>query len=97
MENILEIKNLNKNFDGLNALHDFSFELKEKEILGLIGPNGAGKTTFFNVLSGFIKPESGKVEFLGKDITKLSSHKIVSLGNIKNISRSSADKTNSCD
>jgi ABC-type branched-subunit amino acid transport system ATPase component len=77
---MLRISNLNKNFDGVTALKDFSFELKEKEILGLIGPNGAGKTTFFNVLSGFIKPEGGTLNFLGKDITNSSSHKIVSLG-----------------
>lgn len=77
---LLKVSKLNKNFDGVTALKDISFEMKEKEILGLIGPNGAGKTTFFNVLSGFINPESGKLEFLGKDITNLSSHKIVSSG-----------------
>ena len=77
---MLEVSNLNKNFDGVTALKNFSFEMKEKEILGMIGPNGAGKTTFFNALSGFIKPESGKVKFLGKDITSFSSHKIVSSG-----------------
>jgi ABC-type branched-subunit amino acid transport system ATPase component len=77
---MLKVSNLNKNFDGVVALKDFSFFMKEKEILGLIGPNGAGKTTFFNVLSGFIKPESGKIEFEGKDITNSDSHKIVSKG-----------------
>ncbi|HAB53155.1 MAG: ABC transporter ATP-binding protein [Ignavibacteria bacterium RIFOXYB2_FULL_35_12] len=77
---MLKVSNLNKNFNGVTALKEFSFEMKENEILGMIGPNGAGKTTFFNVLSGFIKPESDKLEFLGKDITNLSSHKIVSSG-----------------
>ena len=77
---MLKVSNLNKNFDGVVALKNFSFEMNENEILGLIGPNGAGKTTFFNVLSGFIKPESGKIEFSGKDISKLTSHKIVSKG-----------------
>ncbi len=77
---MLKVSNLNKNFDGVVALKNFSFELRENEILGLIGPNGAGKTTFFNVLSGFIKPENGKVEFIGRDITGFSSHKIVSKG-----------------
>lgn len=80
MPELLNINNLNKNFDGVTALKDFSFEMKEKEILGLIGPNGAGKTTFFNVLSGFIKPETGRVGFLGKDITNIVSHKIVLSG-----------------
>lgn len=77
---MLKVSNLNRNFDGVTALKDFSFEMKEKEIIGLIGPNGAGKTTFFNVLSGFIKPESGKMEFEGIDITNSDSHKIVSKG-----------------
>lgn len=77
---MLNVLNLNKNFDAVTALKEFSFKMKENEILGMIGPNGAGKTTFFNVLSGFIKPESGKIEFLGKDIINLSSHKIVSSG-----------------
>ncbi len=77
---MLKVLNLNKHFDGVTALKDFSLEMKEKEILGLIGPNGAGKTTLLNVLSGFIKPESGKIEFAGVDISKSSSHSIVSNG-----------------
>ena len=77
---MLKALNLNKHFDGVTALKDFSLEIEEKEILGLIGPNGAGKTTFFNVLSGFIKQESGKIEFEGADISKSSSHSIVSRG-----------------
>jgi ABC-type branched-subunit amino acid transport system ATPase component len=80
MIDLLKIKNLNKNFDGVTALKNFSFEMKENELLGLVGPNGAGKTTFFNVLSGFIKQESGTIEFSGKDISSLSSPKIVSTG-----------------
>lgn len=84
---MLKVSNINKNFDGVTALKDFSFEMKEKEILGLIGPNGAGKTTFFNVLSGFIKPESGKMEFKGINITSSNSHKIV----MKGISRTFQD------
>jgi len=84
---MLKVNNINKNFDGVTALKDFSFEMKEKEILGLIGPNGAGKTTFFNVLSGFIKPESGKMEFKGINITSSNSHKIV----MKGISRTFQD------
>lgn len=77
---MLKVSNLNKNFDGVTALKDFSLEMKENEILGLIGPNGAGKTTFFNVLLGFLRPESGKIEFEGINITKLDSHKIVAQG-----------------
>jgi branched-chain amino acid transport system ATP-binding protein len=80
MNNLLETSGLNKNFDGVVALKDFSLEMKQKEIIGLIGPNGAGKTTFFNVLSGFIQPEKGKIIYRGKDITNSGSHKIVSDG-----------------
>lgn len=77
---MLKVSNLIKNFDGVTALKNFSFELNEREILGLIGPNGAGKTTFFNVVSGFINQDSGRISFNGIDISKLSSHKIVSSG-----------------
>lgn len=77
---MLSVKNLNKNFDGVIALKEFSFEMKENEILGLIGSNGAGKTTFFNVITGFIEPENGKIAFGGKVISSLSSHRIVSMG-----------------
>jgi len=77
---MLNASHLNKNFDGVVALKDFSLDLKEKEIIGLIGPNGAGKTTFFNVLSGFIQPESGKIIYQGTDITNSGSHRIVSDG-----------------
>ena len=58
---LLDMRNLNKHFDGVTALDDFSCTLGKGEILGVIGPNGAGKTTLFNVLTGFIAPDSGQV------------------------------------
>jgi branched-chain amino acid transport system ATP-binding protein len=66
---ILEVQNLEMDFGGLRALVDVSFALEEGCILGLIGPNGSGKTTLFNVITGFLKPTSGKVIFGGEDIT----------------------------
>jgi branched-chain amino acid transport system ATP-binding protein len=66
---ILEIENLSKDFGGLRALADVSFALEQGSILGLIGPNGSGKTTMFNVITGFLKPTSGRVIFDGEDIT----------------------------
>ena len=54
---ILELRNLNKRFDGIQALNDFSCTLGVGETLGIIGPNGAGKTTLFNVVSGFLTPD----------------------------------------
>ena len=77
---LLDCERIEKSFNGIKALSEFSCELKEKEILGLIGPNGAGKTTFFNVLSGFIPPDRGKVFFRKKDILSFPSYKIVRMG-----------------
>lgn len=77
---MLKIENINKSFDGIRALNDFSCEVHENEIVGLIGPNGAGKSTLFNVITGFIESDSGNIEFNGKLITKHPSHKIIKLG-----------------
>lgn len=73
--NLLTTFSLNKHFDGIAALDNFSFTLQPNEILGLIGPNGAGKTTLFNILTGFIAPDSGTIKFNGGNITHLSSYK----------------------
>jgi branched-chain amino acid transport system ATP-binding protein len=83
MNPILETKNLHKQFGGLTAVDNFSLQVKEGEILGLIGPNGAGKTTFFNLITGFLKPDSGIVLLKGKNITKLKPHKIANLGMVR--------------
>jgi len=80
MSDLLEIRNCNKRFDGIVALDDFSCTMKRKEIIGLIGPNGAGKSTLFNVITGFIKQDSGRMIFDKKDITKTPAYKINNLG-----------------
>jgi len=80
MSVLLDVQGLEKNFDGVRALADFSCSVRHGEILGLIGPNGAGKTTFFNVVSGFLAPESGAITFKGSDITRIPSHRITNLG-----------------
>lgn len=77
---MLKVSNVVKTFGGLVAVNSFSCDVKEGEIVGLIGPNGAGKTTIFNVISGFEHPDSGKVEFEDKDITKMSPDKICEKG-----------------
>lgn len=77
---LLDVRGLEKSFDGIRALADFSGSLHCGEILGLIGPNGAGKTTLFNVVSGFIKPDYGKVYFKGKDITGIPPYRITNQG-----------------
>ena len=63
MTPILQIQELSKNFGGLRALQDISFEIRRNEIIGLIGPNGAGKTTLFNCVAGIEKPSAGKLLF----------------------------------
>ncbi|HZF02706.1 MAG TPA: branched-chain amino acid ABC transporter ATP-binding protein/permease [Patescibacteria group bacterium] len=68
---LLEVRGVSKAFIGLQALSDVSFEVHEREILGVIGPNGAGKTTLFNVLNGFLLPDAGQVRLRGEAVTGL--------------------------
>lgn len=68
-EILLDVQDIAKNFDGLRAVDRCSFSVKRGTITGLIGPNGAGKTTAFNVITGFIPPDSGRILFRGADIT----------------------------
>ena len=77
---ILEVKDISKDFGGLQALANVSFILEEGCILGLIGPNGSGKTTLFNVITGFLKPTSGRVIFDGSDITGNAPYKACKSG-----------------
>ena len=77
---VMEVKGLSKNFDGVRALADFSCEVCKGEILGLIGPNGAGKTTLFNVVTGFIAPEGGKVSLRSTNITGLAPYRLANCG-----------------
>jgi len=69
---LLQVEGLSKSFGGLKAVHNVGFEVEQGEILGLIGPNGSGKTTTLNLLTGFLKPDSGTVMFKGKNIVGLS-------------------------
>ena len=74
LNRILQVKSLRKNFGGVVALDDLSFEVHEGQIKSIIGPNGAGKTTLFNVISGIYPPTSGEVWFSGKRIANLPPH-----------------------
>src|SRR5207237_10035084 len=67
-------------FGGLQALQDVSVAVGEFEIVGLIGPNGAGKTTFFNCVTGFYRPQEGRVAYQGHDISDLAPHRRAALG-----------------
>jgi branched-chain amino acid transport system ATP-binding protein len=77
---ILSLKHVNKQFGGLSAVLDVSFDVQAGEVLGLMGPNGAGKSTLLNIISGEYKPNSGAVQFQGHDITGLPPHRICRLG-----------------
>ncbi|MDI6726484.1 MAG: ABC transporter ATP-binding protein [Smithellaceae bacterium] len=76
----LQVSGLSKQFGGVRAVDSVSFELRRGEILGVIGPNGSGKTTLVNLITGFIKPDTGKVLFDGKDITGWMPHRIADRG-----------------
>ena len=77
---ILEVRALYKNFGGIQAISDLSFELAEGELLGLIGPNGSGKTTAVNLITGFVRPTKGDVFYRGRRITGVAPYAIVGLG-----------------
>ena len=80
MEAILDIKGLSKAFGGLQALYDFNLTVNRGDLVGIIGPNGAGKTTIFNLISGFIRPDSGEVRLKDENITHLKPYQIVNRG-----------------
>ncbi len=77
---ILEVENFTRRFGGLVAVNEVCFAVQHNEIFGLIGPNGAGKTTTFNMMTGLTPPSSGKLMYLGKDITNLKPYQIAQLG-----------------
>jgi branched-chain amino acid transport system ATP-binding protein len=77
---LLEVSSLSRRFGGLQAVGDLSFNVEEGVIKSVIGPNGAGKTTLFNLLSGFLPPNSGSVRFHGKIIEKEKPHQIARRG-----------------
>ena len=77
---VLEMQNVEKHFGGVHAIDNFSVKIEQGQIHGLIGPNGAGKTTIFNNITGIYAPDSGKIIFMGEDITGSSPSKVAQLG-----------------
>ena len=71
----LRASSVSRSFEGVQALHDVTLEVRRREVVGLIGPNGAGKSTLVNVLTGFDRPDTGTVVLEGKEITGWSSHR----------------------
>jgi branched-chain amino acid transport system ATP-binding protein len=79
-DSLLRCDHLTMRFGGLTAIADLDLMVAERSIHSIIGPNGAGKTTLFNLVSGLLRPDSGKVIFRGRDITGLPAHEISRLG-----------------
>lgn len=77
---LLEVHSISKKFGGLQAISDVSFSIRKGTIKALIGPNGAGKTTLFNLISGFLRPDSGRVVFEERPIQDLRPHQIAGRG-----------------
>ena len=80
---MLSIKGVTKNFGGLTAVQDVTFDVPEHGVVGLIGPNGSGKTTLFNLISGVFPLSAGEVVFDGKNISNLTSSKIADYGLVR--------------
>jgi branched-chain amino acid transport system ATP-binding protein len=76
----LTVRNITKNFGGIVAVYDLSFDLREQEVLGLIGPNGSGKTTMMNLISGALRPTSGEICLYDKEISGLPPNRISKKG-----------------
>src|SRR5439155_20178855 len=77
---LLSMRGVTKDFGGIRAVDDVDLDLHEGEILGLIGPNGAGKTTIFDLISGFLVPDGGRIDLDGHDVTYMSADRRAWLG-----------------
>ncbi len=77
---MLEITELETRYGRVRALQEISIHVESHEVVATLGANGAGKTTLLNTISGILKPSKGSIKFIGEDITKMPSHKIVQLG-----------------
>src|SRR4029077_16270669 len=80
MSALFRATGLHKSFGGVRAVRDISFEVPEGAVFAIIGPNGAGKSTLLNLMSGVYQPDSGALDFAGKDLSGLPAHRRVRLG-----------------
>ncbi|MFP3401625.1 MAG: ABC transporter ATP-binding protein [Nitrososphaeria archaeon] len=79
-EALLRLVKVSKSYGGVPVLRDVSLDVGEGELVALIGPNGAGKTTLYNVICGVVRPDSGRIYFMGRDITGLPPERICRMG-----------------
>jgi branched-chain amino acid transport system ATP-binding protein len=80
---VIRAQNVSKSFGGIRAVADCSLHVERGQILGLIGPNGAGKSTLFNILAGFLAPDSGRIELDGEDVTGRRPHELFRRGLVR--------------
>jgi branched-chain amino acid transport system ATP-binding protein len=80
MAPLLQVRDLNKRFSGVQAIFDLSFEVTQGTITSIIGPNGAGKTTLINMISGFFRPSDGEILFNGEPLSGLKPHQVAARG-----------------
>jgi neutral amino acid transport system ATP-binding protein len=82
-DGLLVVEDVRRRFGGLHAVDGAAFEVRAGTVTALIGPNGAGKTTLFNVVSGFLRPDGGRIAFEGRDIAGRSPHVIARMGLVR--------------
>lgn len=82
-EAILSVRGLTKSYGELKAVRGIDFEVHAGEVFALIGPNGAGKTTLFHLISGFLRPDEGRVRYAGEDLADLRPHDICQRGMVR--------------
>ena len=80
MSAVVEVSGLRRHFGGIAAVDGIDLTLGEGEILAVLGPNGSGKTTLFNLISGFLRPDAGRVTFAGQNVAGWPAHRITRLG-----------------
>ena len=83
MSTVLAVEAVTKHFYGVAALSEISFEVEQGELLSIIGPNGSGKTTLFNIITGFLRADRGRVRLHGNDISSEPSHAIARKGLVR--------------
>ena len=93
---LLKVDLLAKQFGGVSALNGVKLEVKKGELIGIIGPNGAGKTTCLSVVSGFIKPTTGSVEFCGENLLGLPPHRLAARGLVRTFQQTAVCSQMSC-
>jgi ABC-type uncharacterized transport system ATPase subunit len=83
VDRLLVVENLTRSFDGVRAVDDVSLSLEAGSMRAIIGPNGCGKTTLFNMITGYLKPDAGRILFKGRDIAGLGLHEIARAGIVR--------------